>query len=71
MDGLAQSKINFLVCGGFNVDTLKEDRAKWLFVDVVNSVDGKLSITSPTRLTGHGSTSCIDIIITALTGFQL
>lgn len=71
MDGIAQSKNNFLVCGDFNVDNLKKGRAKRLFFDVVIYVDGKLNITSPTRFTRHGSKSCIDNIITALKVFQL
>lgn len=70
VEGLAQNRNHFLICGDFNIDILKDDRAKKLFIDVVNSVNGKLNISSPTRITGQGAGSCIDNIITVINGHQ-
>ncbi|MBS0018900.1 MAG: endonuclease/exonuclease/phosphatase family protein [Candidatus Sulcia muelleri] len=70
VDGHARGFNSLIVCGDFNVDFLRDSRERKLFLDVVNSANGNLNITCPTRIDGRGSRTCIDNIITFFKEFQ-
>lgn len=68
IDGLAQIfnplvNISLLV----NINQYFEGvKRKKLFLDVINSVDGKLNITCPSRISSRDSKTCIGNIITVI-----